>query len=75
LFRIEQLYSNADGTVQFIVLHESSGQNGEHLWTGQMLTSSGGGTKSITFMTNLPGSNTAESGCSSQHPASRRSVS
>jgi len=59
LFRIEQLYSNADGTVQFIVLHESSGQNGEHLWTGQMLTSSGGGTKSITFMTNLPGSNTA----------------
>jgi hypothetical protein len=59
LFRIEQLYSNADGTVQFVVLHESFGENNENLWLGQMLTSSGGGTKSITFMANLPGSNTA----------------
>ena len=30
LFRIEQLYSNADGTVQFIVLRESSGANPLH---------------------------------------------
>lgn len=59
LFRIEQLYSNADGTVQFVVMHESIGQNGEHLWSGQMLTSSGNGNKSITFMTNLPSSSTA----------------
>ena len=60
LFRIEQIYSNSDGTVQFIVLHESFGANGENLWSGQTLTSSGSGsTKSITFSTNLPSSNTA----------------
>ena len=35
LFRIEQLYSNADGTVQFIVMHEATGSDGEHLWSGQ----------------------------------------
>ena len=60
-FRIEQLYSNADGTVQFIVLHEAAGDNGEHRWAGHMLTSSGGGrpSQSITFMTDLPSSSTA----------------
>ena len=30
-FRIEQIYSNADGTVQFVVLRESAGANGENL--------------------------------------------
>ena len=59
LFRIEQLYSNADGTIQFIVLRESFGENNEHFWTGQTLTSSGGGNKSITFMANLPSASTA----------------
>jgi hypothetical protein len=61
LFRIEQLYSNADGTIQFIVLRESSGANGEHLWAGQMLSRSGGGlsNQSITFMSNLPSSSTS----------------
>ena len=60
LFRIEQIYSNADGTIQFIVLHESFGMNGEDAWSGQTLTSSGGGSnKSITFSTNLPSSSTA----------------
>jgi hypothetical protein len=58
-FRIEQLYSNADGTVQFVVMRESAGDNGEHLWSGQMLTSSGAGNQSITFMSNLPSSSTA----------------
>ena len=43
LFRIEQIYSNADGTVQFIVLRESFGSNNEDLWKDQMLTSTGGG--------------------------------
>jgi len=28
---IEQLYSNADGNVQFVVLHEAQGANGENL--------------------------------------------
>jgi len=60
LFRIEQIYSNADGTVQFIVLRESFGANGEDLWKDQMLTSTGGGSnKSLTFPTNLPSFSTA----------------
>ena len=33
-FRIEQIYTNADGSVQFVVLSECCGANGEHLWAG-----------------------------------------
>jgi hypothetical protein len=58
LFAIEQVYSNADGTVQFVVL--STFTNGEHLWAGRALTSTGAqGTKRYTFPANLPGSGTA----------------
>jgi hypothetical protein len=57
LFRIEQLYSNTDGTVQFVVMRESFGANGENFWAGITLTSTGGGT--FTFPTNLPSSATA----------------
>jgi len=61
LFRIEQIYSNADGTVQFVVMHEPFSPNGEHLWLGQMLTSSVMGTniKNFPFPSNLPNSNTS----------------
>ena len=60
LFRIEQIYSNADGTVQFIVLHESTGSNGESLWQNQSLTSTHlGVTKTLTFASNLPSASTA----------------
>ena len=60
LFRIEQLYSNADGSVQFVVMHEVSGANGENLWDGIKLTStSAGTTRTFTFPTDLPSSNTA----------------
>jgi hypothetical protein len=60
LFRLEQIYSNADGTVQFVVLHESTGSNGENLWVGQRLTSSDGvTTKVFTFPSNLPSATTA----------------
>src|SRR5689334_13084105 len=37
-FQIEQIYSNADGTVQFVVLHESLGADGENLLAGHTLT-------------------------------------
>jgi hypothetical protein len=60
MFRIEQIYSNADATVQFIVLREGSGANGESFWAGQTLTSAGAsGTKVFTFPANLPSSTTA----------------
>ena len=59
-FRIEQIYSNADGTVQFVVMREAFSTNGEHFWMNQVLTSSDGmATKSFTFPSNLPSASTA----------------
>ena len=55
-FQIEQMYSNADGSLQFVVLHESQGMNGENFLQGQVLTSTHlGVTKTYIFQTNLPG--------------------
>jgi hypothetical protein len=55
-FQIEQMYSNADGSVQFVVLHESQGMNGENFLQSQALTSTHMGvTKTYIFPTNLPG--------------------
>jgi len=52
---IEQLFSNASGTVQFIVMHESQGMSAEYFWAGHQLTSkSGGQTNAFTFQNNLP---------------------
>ena len=58
-FQIEQIYSNADGSVQFIVMHESVGLNGESFWTGNKLTSSRAGVmQTLTFTNDLPGGGT-----------------
>ena len=38
-FQIEQIFSNADGTVQFVVMHEMFGMDGENMWMGNALTS------------------------------------
>jgi hypothetical protein len=55
-FQIEQMYSNADGSVQFVVLHESAGMNGENFLAGQVLISTHAGiTKTFLFPQNLPG--------------------
>jgi hypothetical protein len=60
LFRIEQLYSNADRTVQFVVLRESSGADGEHRWSGRTLQMTGAaGTSTLTFPANLPSAETS----------------
>ena len=59
-YRIEQIYSNADGTVQFIVMHESQSSDGENLWGGHVLTAHGGGVvNSFTFPNDLPSSATS----------------
>src|SRR5215471_8914198 len=60
LFTIEQIYSNADGTIQFVTL--TTNTNGENFWSlGAQMTSmaTGGPTKVQNFMSNLPSSNTA----------------
>jgi hypothetical protein len=60
LFRIDQIYSNADGSVQFVVLREAGGANGESFWAGLTLTSTHAGvSKTFSFPSNLPDSNTA----------------
>jgi hypothetical protein len=52
LFQIEQIYSNADGSVQFIVLVDpGQANNGENQWTGQTITSAG---NVYTFASDLP---------------------
>jgi hypothetical protein len=61
LFRIDQVFSNADGTVQYIVMREASGSNGEHVWAGQMIetVSAANVRKQVQFATNLPSPATA----------------
>ena len=53
---IDQLYSNADGSVQFIVLHEAFGLDGQNLLRGHALKSTHAGvTQTYTFDHDLPG--------------------
>ena len=61
LFRIDQVYSNADGSVQYVVIRESTGSNGENFWAGQTLktTNAAGVVKTFQFPSNLPSSSTA----------------
>lgn len=59
-FRVDRVYSNADGTIQFVVLRESAGFNGENLFQGHVLTSTHAGlSKTFAFPANLPSSSTA----------------
>jgi hypothetical protein len=60
LFRIDQVYSNADGSVQYVVMRESTGSDNENLWQGNLLTTNGAsGMQQFQFPANLPSSNTA----------------
>ena len=60
-FVIDQIFSNADGTVQYVVMREASGAGGQNLWSGHVFeaTNTAGVTKKITFAANLPSSSTA----------------
>jgi hypothetical protein len=65
-YKIEQIYSNADGTVQYLVMHESTGANGENLWAGNPLVAMpthGGTPKTFVFPQNLPGGMCSYYGC------------
>src|SRR4051794_36183244 len=42
-YRIETVFSNADGSVQYIVLHETQGQPGQRLLASHALTSTHAG--------------------------------
>jgi len=75
LFQVEQLFSNADGSVQFIVMHEFAGMNGENLWAGNMLTSTHAGTsRTYMFNKNLPGGSTGYYGEMMPSPTANKRV-
>jgi len=61
LFRIDQVYSSADSKVQYVMLTESAGFNGENFWAGNRIetTSTGGAKQQFQFPANLPSSATA----------------
>ena len=59
-WKVNEIYSNADGSVQFIELKESSGVNNQHLLPGHSITCAGAGvTNTFNFPANLPSSTTA----------------
>ena len=63
-FVIEQIYSNADATVQFVVIFDrghSDCDSGENVWAGQTLISTGPGPqKTFAFPTDLPTCETSQ---------------
>jgi len=56
LYRINELYSNADGSVQFIELAEGPSLDGQNLWNGVSISVSRAGatTQTFTFSKDLP---------------------
>ena len=55
-YQIDEIYSNADGTIQYVVLHEAAGMNGQNLLGGHgLLSTSAGATATYVFPGNLPG--------------------
>jgi hypothetical protein len=53
-YQIDEIFSNADGSVQYIVLHEAFGSNGQNFLAGHTLTSTAAGaTNTYTFDKNL----------------------
>jgi hypothetical protein len=61
-FRIQELYTNADGTIQFLVLREAQSLNGEDVWWFKKLTSYRTGQSAVEFEfpRDLPTSETAQ---------------
>ena len=60
IVRMVELYSNADGTVQFLEIEALA--PGQQFWAGQRLASSGGGNlRTFTFPDNLPGDTSGRS--------------
>src|SRR5215471_8371972 len=54
-YQIQQIFSNASGTVQFIVMHVTQGSTIEYFWMGNHLKSfAASGNKDFVFPNNLP---------------------
>ncbi len=71
-FQIKQIFSSADGTIQFVVLHEAAGLNGENLLAGHSFTATQNGTmQTYTFTSDLPGGSCGYYGCTPSPTANR----
>ena len=58
-YKLNEIYSNADGMIQFIELINTGG-NGESFWSGHQITvTQGGVAHSFSFTVNLPSTSTA----------------
>jgi hypothetical protein len=72
-FKIEEIFSNADGTVQYVVMHESEGMSEENFWMGNAFTSTHlGTTQTYVFRNNLPGVMCGYYGCGGGGTANKR---
>jgi len=72
-FQIQEIFSNADGTIQYVVLHESLGMNGQNLLTGHMLTATQGMSSQIyVFPNDLPGGACGYYSCNPSPTANKR---
>jgi hypothetical protein len=74
-FQIEEIFSNADGTIQYIVLHEFQGMNGENLLAGHTISATQGAiNNTYSFMMDLPGGQCDGYGCMLAPTAYRRAL-
>jgi hypothetical protein len=72
-FQIEEIFSNADGTVQYVVMHESEGMSEENFWMGNAFTSTHlGTTQTYIFRNDLPGVMCGYYGCGGGGTANKR---
>jgi len=59
-WNVNEIYSNADGSVQFIEMREGDGFDGQHFLPGHSIScTSAEGTRTFTFPSNLPSAATA----------------
>ncbi|HEX7273240.1 MAG TPA: hypothetical protein VF420_13935, partial [Casimicrobiaceae bacterium] len=71
-FVIQEIFSNADGTIQYIVLHESLGMDGQNMLTGHALTAAQGMASQVyAFHNDLPGGSCGYYSCDASPTANR----
>ena len=72
-FQVEQIFSNADGTIQYIVLHEFQGMNGQNMLSGHAISATQGAVNNTyTFAVDLPGGECDAYTCALAPTANRR---
>jgi hypothetical protein len=55
-FQIQEVYSNGSGTIQYVVLREAAGMNGQNFLSGHTFTATAGGSmQTYEFPLDLPG--------------------